>query len=322
MRWVDDYFRRALHKFNRQKIGEMKDINSVKARCPINILNLDVPRDNYETVKTMASANDAKIDEKIIFHTYWWGEFGRKQAFSIKSLFASQYTYQFEVWLWLDEDCQIDQSDTKWLESIGHLVKIKSYSINRDVGKSALNNRKVIFDDKKHLAFRADGFRMWALHEYGGIWFDLDIMFIRDLGEIIKLGEFIYGWEKQSYGNNALIYLRKSSPLNDYIVKKIKRTWSTQPWILFDYKDVELGELIVWPATLFDPLWKSDSQDYLFHRFQDFFVDMKKRGGGGILLETIFPYSYVYHWHNMWSEEIEEGSPFALLEKEVDKRIK
>lgn len=43
------------------------------------------------------------LTEKTIFHAYWHGTFGLKQAFSIKSFLCTQNLESTELWLWLDE---------------------------------------------------------------------------------------------------------------------------------------------------------------------------------------------------------------------------
>src|SRR5689334_9531566 len=42
------------------------------------------------------------------FHYYWHGEIGAKQAFALKSFFATQDLSRSELWLWLDGDCGYD----------------------------------------------------------------------------------------------------------------------------------------------------------------------------------------------------------------------
>ena len=44
------------------------------------------------------------LTEKTIFHAYWHGTFGLKQAFSIKSLLCTQNMESIEIWLWLDSE--------------------------------------------------------------------------------------------------------------------------------------------------------------------------------------------------------------------------
>ena len=78
------------------------------------------------------NAFEKSEERKVIFHTYWYGEFGRKQAFSIKSLIATQNSYDYEVWLWLDADTYNEDEivNNKFLSELYPFIKIKRYSVN------------------------------------------------------------------------------------------------------------------------------------------------------------------------------------------------
>lgn len=260
-----------------------------------------------------------KMNSKILFHTYWCGLFGRKQCFSIKSLLATQNKYNYEVWLWLDEKARELNKDNPWIEQIQDRIKICYYNPAIDITESSFRKIIFLFDNCSNLAFRADGFRMWVLHKYGGVWFDLDIMFLKDLQPLFLGDEFIYAWENCCYGNNALIYLKKNSYLNRYLFKKVSRRITTQPWSLFDYKDSKLYGLKVYSASLFDPLWVNQKGNYEVDSFSDFF---KRASNKDINVWKLFPWSYAYHWHNLWEFEIEENSYFELFESEFDSILK
>lgn len=260
-----------------------------------------------------------ETSNKIIFHTYWKGQFGQKQAFSIKSLIATQKQYEFEIWLWLDyEDKEINRSN-KYIEDLKGFLQIKYYDVKTSIQNHPFKKVYNLFDEHKNLAFRADGVRMWALSEYGGVWFDLDIMFIKDMHEFFIGPEFVYSWEKQNYANNALIYLRKNSETNKYLVKKVIKKHSTQPWALFNYKDKKLNSFKVYPASLFDPLWGIQNENlYIIKNFEEFFdKPIHKK----ITPSEAFPYAYAYHWHNLWKKEVVEGSLFSQFENYFENEI-
>lgn len=290
---------------------------------PQNVLSKDsIFRMKHFDIKDYISPVSSEIFEKtnnkIIFHTYWKGEFGRKQAFSVKSLLATQVDYKYEVWLWLDSKDKKLNSSNKYLNELRKYIVIKYYNPKENLLNHPFNKILFLFEDYSNLAFRADGFRMWALSEFGGVWFDLDIMFIRNMKEFWMGSEFVYSWEKQGYANNALIYLRKDSYTNRYLAKKVLKKHSTQPWALFNYKDKHLKELTVFPASLFDPLWGLHGEKYIINSFEEFFdkiVDNNK------IPIDVFPYSYTYHWHNLWDREIKSKSLFSNFEKYFEKII-
>ena len=265
-------------------------------------------------------------DNKIIFHCYWYGTFGRKQALSIKSLLATQKSYRYEIWLWLDEEApeaNTNGKDNPYINQICEHVNIKSYS--PDLAKSVLIFRKIpkAFNQQKYLAARSDSFRIWALYEYGGCYFDLDVMFLRDMGNLFMGSEFVYAWEKQAYANSAIIFMRKGSYTCKYTAKKFALMHRAQPWIIFRYSNRKLHDLKLYPCSLFDPLWYHDGEKYIFHDFEGFFRSNAVISNGTITSPVaIFPYSYCYHWHNLWDAEVEHDSPFEFCEKYFDNILK
>lgn len=280
---------------------------------PATIVNMNCDFSPFQSASGLRNAQMVfeKIEsDKVIFHCYWYGSLGRMQIASIASLAATQISYEYEIWLWIDEAKKESNINNPWLNKLPKQVKIKYY--NPEMVKDVPSFRKVfyLFDESQKLAFRADGFRMWALHEFGGFYFDLDIIFLRDMGKLIKGPEFVYAWEKQQYANNAILYLRKNSWINEYLARKIKRIHSTQPWALFNYGDKKLKNLKLLSTSTFDPIWGDDDPAYPIHSFQEFFskpISLES-------IDNVFPFSYGYHWHNNWKAEIADNSLFARLE--------
>lgn len=261
-------------------------------------------------------------EEKINFHTYWYGEFGRKQAASLKSLICTQNLNNIEITLWLDGENGYDKyEENKYLYPLLPYVKVKKYVPEKEIQGTPFRKSAFLFNMKNNLAFRADGFRMLILYKYGSFYFDLDVLFLNDFTKLLMGNEFCYPWENQSFGNNAVLYLRKGSLLNKYISKKITRLKCTHPWILFDFNDKNLQSLFVYPCSFFDPLWQGDYESAPIKEFKDFFdkpfnqyINLNLEQ----LKEVFFPYSYAYHWHNNWNSEVQLNSFFYLFEKQLN----
>ena len=288
----------------------------------------DIHPSNYGSKSSAQKAFHDSQDNTIIFHCYWYGTFGRMQALSVKSLLASQKNYRYEVWLWLDADspdADTNDENNYYLNQVRDHVTIKSYT--PELVKSFPAFKKVFytFSADKKLAARSDDFRIWVLHEYGGCYFDLDVMFLRDMGCLFSGSEFVYAWEQQTYANSAVIFLRKGSYINEYIARKTASRQCAQPWVLFRYSDKHLYGMKLYECSLFDPLWiqNDDCEEYIFHDFDGFFQknDAVSRGKVQSPAE-MFPYSYCYHWHNRWQAEIEAASPFEFCEKFFDDVLK
>ena len=302
---LDDLLRKGFRYLNRQRIQEGT------ARTIVNMDYDILPFCSTGGLRNAQMVFEMIESEKVIFHCYWFGTLGRMQVASIVSLAATQISYAYEIWLWLDEATRASNINNPWLGKLPKGIRIKYY--NPNMVKTVPCFRKVfyLFEENRNLAFRADGFRLWALHEFGGFYFDLDVMFLKDMGQLIKGPEFVYAWEKQLYANNDIIYLRKNSWLNEYIARKVGKTHSTQPWVIFRYNDKKLRNLRLLSTSAFDPVWNDDDPEYVIHSFSEFFTKPVEVDD----LEHVFPYSYGYHWHNNWNTEINDMSLFAYLEK-------
>lgn len=247
--------------------------------------------------------------EKIIAHAYWYGEIGRKQAFSILSYLATQDLSQTEVWLWLDEESgYAGYEQNVYLKGLLPYIKIKKYN-PKDELKGVICFNRIIFTQKDNLAYRADGFRLLVLYKYGGLYFDLDICFLEDVLCLCKKQGWCYGWEKQAYANNALLYFPRDgeNSLIKYLFFKAQRK-APMPWAVFNYTDRKLRHLIVYPYQLFDPAWMNQN-----HEASDESFDLFFQSDG--FSKDFYPGALAYHWHNRWELTVEEGSNFAIFER-------
>lgn len=261
-----------------------------------------------EEILTRQEDTDKK-KEKVIAHAYWYGEIGRKQAFSILSYLATQDLSKTEVWLWLDEESgYTNYEQNAYLKELIPYIKVKKYNPKKELKGVPCFNR-IIFTQKDNLAYRADGFRLLALYKYGGLYFDLDICFLENILCICGKQDWCYGWEKQAYANNALLYFPKDGEqrLIQYLFFKAQRK-APMPWAILNYKDQRLRNLIVYPYQIFDPAWLNRNNEATDESFDRFF----QQDG---FLEEFYPGAFAYHWHNRWEMAVENGSNFAVFEK-------
>ena len=304
------------NKINRFYTGDIKD--SYKNW---NLL------ENESLYTTLISDNErltysSLIPQKVIFHCYWHGHFGAKQAFSIKSYLCTQNLLNTELWLWLDADNGYQQLETnKYLKKLKSYVKILSWDFHKEIKNTPFERIESSFFNKKPLAAKGDDFRIVALAKYGGLYFDLDVMFLKDFTPLLNGLEFVYAWEYQPYANSALLYLRKNSFVNKYIAAKYRRRRAGMPWVLFNYSDKKLSSLMNYPCTFFDPLWQGYIKGMPFKRFEDFFKPFTdyEREIDIISYKDFFPGAFTYHWHNCWSLPEYENSYFGIFNDEFDK---
>ena len=306
--------KRIPYRLNRQRFNEDNScIRNLKLVTDVDTYYSYIDDERREQLKSeiISKAHSAGKQEgrKVIAHAYWYGEIGRKQAFSILSYLATQDLSKTEVWLWLDEECGYSgYEQNSYLKELLPYIKVLKYNPNEELKGIPCFN-KIIFTETSNLAYRADGFRILVLYKYGGLYFDLDICFLDDVLCLCGTQDWCYAWEKQAYANNALLYFPKGTEtsLIKYLLYKAQRK-APMPWAILNYSDKKLRNMIVYPYQIFDPAWLNDKNEATHEFFDQFFRESASS-------DEFYPGAIAYHWHNRWGLEIDEDSQFARLER-------
>jgi len=302
-----------------------KPINSIKPPQPNNgesytnykhLSDLKLYSDNEYCLNYLkTSMYDCKEPSNlgIIFHAYWIGMIGEKQIFSINSVLATQKAAK--VILWIDKKSWNLNKKNNLLENMRGKIEIVCYDVFKEIKGTPFETLdRLHFSQYSDLPLRADVFRIIILSKYSGVYFDLDIFFLRDISNLCK-NDFIYCWERQPYGNSAVLHL-KSSNLIENIALSIKEINTFIPWILFNYANKNLKDLFVYPVTFFDPVWRiTNEKGYLYpiKSFSEFFNNSSNLS----TYRDFFPGVYAYHWHNQWNVKPVQYSYFDIFQKEL-----
>lgn len=265
----------------------------------------------------------------LLAHTFWHGELDEKQLFSIKSFICTQDMNKFEVLIWMDGDEWYKKAlDNKELQQLIKLskgkIKLKKWNFLEEIKGTPFQRIKWYFNWNKLLPAVADDFRIIALYKYGGLYFDLDIMFVKDFTPLLLRDEFVYAWEHQPFANSALLYLRQGSYLSQQLAKIMIRKKSSQPWALFQYKIKSLAPLMVYPCSMFDPLWTGYEEGMPLKEFEDFFQELNDNFIQNERIESykdFFPGIYAYHWHNCWKVKVHQNSYFRMFDEEFNRML-
>lgn len=315
----------------RQKVWNMvgwfyyRIFNRMKCGNNDNITNWQTiePKSCYD----IYSATEQPKLAPILAHTFWHGEILEKQLFCIKSFLCTQDMTLFELIIWLDgEEWYKKALENKKLNDLilksNNKIHIKQWNIKEEIKNTPFWSIRWYFKWERILPFVADDFRIIALYKYGGLYFDFDFMFIKDMKPLLMRDEFVYAWENQPFANNALIFFRKGSYISKSVCNLMIRCKSSQPWILFKYRRKKLAPLMVYPCFMFDPLWTGYKEGMPLKNFEDFF---KEFNSDFPKLETInsfkdfFPGVYAYHWHNQWNVTTFKNSYWGIFNEEFDK---
>lgn len=267
-----------------------------------------------------------QIGSKNVYHCFWCGDIERKQVFSIKSFLCTQNLEECRIILWLDVYSGFENyEENPFLKPVLPFIEVKSYDPVIEVKGTPWEDFLYIPNEKRDLVRRGDAFRFLMLYKYGGTYFDLDIMFLKDLGGLLN-AEFCYAWEIQPYANSAILNLKPGSDICAYLMEKTKKVGAASPWGIFLYSDSNLKDLYVLPCAFFDPIWQGLEPDkYPFNKFPEFFAPFDDEFRNKLNIRSykeFFPGCYAYHWHNRWKSAEYEESFFGIFDKEFNELLK
>ncbi len=264
------------------------------------------------------------LNSKMVIHFYWRVplEFGRKQLLAVKSAIVANYELNkenTEITLWSN----VDLSENEYLAPLKKFINIKIWDPLDEIKGTILEphldyyKRTIIEDSRNWIA--GDFFRLLCLYKYGGFYFDMDVLILRDLSPLYNY-EFLYQWgssgtqpsEPNIFFNGAIMRLNKNSNAAEKLVKETLNIMSapeTTNWSSTLYSRIQDKNLYYFPCAWFNTEWCLKDPSYNFDAF--------KSSGENNLFEGAF----TWHWHNKWNDEIEVGSKWQILEKMINDKF-
>lgn len=161
-------------------------------------------------------ANNYRLcsDEVVPFHLYWQGAVNVELLTAARSFLATQDLSQSVMWVW---STQAEPEDSRWTqlsEAAGDRLEWKSYDLESEIVGTPLEEEMdhiMVSDERRWVD--SDLFRVLILYNYGGIYFDADVILLRDFAPIMG-SEWLYQWGSScNYANGAIASLGKHSDL-------------------------------------------------------------------------------------------------------------
>lgn len=254
-------------------------------------------------IKNNEKISNEKTEVIRYFHCFWKGKLSDLHYMSLKSLINTHPNVTIILWT---PDLFELQSTYSWIK-IKKLLKekIQVYQINKnhfiEANAERLYSKYSILtinkpDIKRYnaeIAYASDIVRFVVLYIYGGVWFDLDILFLRNF-DSIKINRYVSQWGTDMCGNAAILRLEKGHDLIDKVINKYEKPF--YPTTTFKLENTL--DLTILPSTFFDILWRPQDQipnNLQFNNLDDFFH----------ISEWKMPKElYAYHWHNRWNKNI------------------
>lgn len=236
-------------------------------------------------MKLITNFDYPSYGDELDYHCIWFGGLLDHHVLCLASLFATQQNPT--VTMWTDAD-----SYNKLTPLLG---VFSNYKFTIKIGTFRENS------GYQMTMFRADKWRLQILKEYGGIYFDMDIVFFKDISWFANYGPIVHeGYTSERTFNNAIMYYPKQHPGLDYWLSRIGEgqfDWS-KIFEIQKMSDENFGADML-PNAVSDRGWGGGGPSC-----DDFFETT------GLTHESMVD-SFFYHWHNRWSKSIHNPDTLA-----------
>jgi len=297
----------------------------------MQVFHPELEQDYVKTIK-LAPAPGAVSPEKVIFHTLWddLSTLSEKNIMSLKSAYLTNVKGQRgrSIILWTYGDVP----SNPFVQQAEQYATIKKFVWNEMLTDSPLHDRKEHPAIKRHMediaSDSSDLARYLLLWRYGGVWFDLDVFFLRSFDPLYAAfpdEAMVYAWEYRPWPNGAIFICLKAqhphmrSLLN--FMLSLNRDhghggssfgfWSNPNDPPPDLSYQSPIPLTVLPCSWFDASWIQNPMGF---QFSNFFQGSSSTFNVG----NFFPGAFAYHWHNQWAAAIPETSPARQLMESLE----
>tara|TARA_R110000824_G_scaffold102641_9_gene244207 strand:- start:53 stop:988 length:936 start_codon:yes stop_codon:yes gene_type:complete len=291
--------------------------------------------DYREGLKLLHSIKDEDYsysEEITYFHVYTEVN-TPKELMAIKSYLATQNLEKTKLIVWSDRDISAQEN----IQPFKDLVIFKVYS-PRDLAVGTplegVETHLTTGGDRNH--WMSSGImRFLVLYKFGGIYFDMDMILLRDFKPILGQ-DFAYQWggatdfakerrgEPDCHGPCAAML--GASIGGDYINACMQRLIITPPTGGTCYDEDMMGYVYrdtpftVFPSTFFDTEWLISKVDEpLSIELENSRIEHKLEDHRNLFLDA-----FAWHWHNSSykAKEVVDGSKFDLLDKLTSEKLK
>ncbi|KAI0375296.1 hypothetical protein BV20DRAFT_960400 [Pilatotrama ljubarskyi] len=238
---------------------------------------------------------------------------------------------EFHLWNTTEQLDNIDELRDDWRRLGDKLLSSQDADVEKEAQKQV--GSSVALDGKTketHATYNklpvilSDLVRFVLCHRYGGVYLDVDMLFLRDWEELWGWpGAFSYRWSHEDRYNTAVLRLRRGSALGTFLLRTALRNgFDFHPITVTQYlKEAHMERLLFRvPDALFDPAWLNtdhrkprpwSSIEYLqrdrpaqpfFTDFDNFFNTPPEMSGAPSVVgfDSFFRGAFLYHYHNEW----------------------
>lgn len=272
--------------------------------------------DSYNFLNNIDDKNYTYPKEKINFHVYTEVK-NEKELECIKSFFATQNLNKTNLIIWSDYDI----SNLECLAPFKKYITFKIYNPSSEIIGTPLENLSYAFLKDNKYYVQSDILRILLLHKYGGVWFDMDIIFLRDFKPILDQ-EYMYQWgdiiDFEGFGPcGSILSIKQNSFLSNELIKEILKTPLNNYIPTMFGKDLfakvyKKNKFTIFPSSFFNIEW------LMSQLHQDWWFDTE------CCDEFLFLKCFSWHWHNSSNKNkiINDKSKFFKLIQINNKKLK
>lgn len=285
--------------------------------------NPELYSDYEKALSFLQGVPDAPIPgDPVNFHLYSEVK-NRKEALAVRSFFATQNLDRCRLILWSDWDVR----NNLLLAPLKDLIEFRVFNPLEEGRGTILEDSPnvLLATDRKH--YMSSGLlRFLACHKYGGVWYDMDMVLLRDLSPVLDQ-EFSYMWGSETDFVNfgscaAFMNIHKGSEHSNICMEELLKAPIRPDSVSRDHemlaKVYKRRPFTVFPSAFFNTEWQIN----------------QKYAGLGTAIEKgwfsptehsgeLFLEAFSWHWHNSASKDlpIRNDSKFDRIEKLTNERL-
>lgn len=281
--------------------------------------------DYRECLKFLANvkAEDHPWPDHVVKFHHYSEVTNKKQLLAIESYFATQDQEHTRLVLWSDWDVK----DNPLLAPYRSKIDFRVFDpIALAVGTLLQNKADLLLaDDTKHY-MRSGLLRFLALYKEGGIWYDMDMVLLRDLRPILDQ-EFAYVWAQEHHDFTkfgpcaAFMGMRAGSEHAKVCLQELGNAPAIPNSVSRDCdmlrKVYARRPFTVFPAAFFNVEWQMPGKEEDRLRTGWF---KRTKESDDLCLE-----SFAWHWHGSGGtrahERVEPGSKFDQIQKHITAQL-
>ncbi|KAI9272028.1 hypothetical protein BY458DRAFT_509266 [Sporodiniella umbellata] len=269
--------------------------------------------DCYQFASTIQPSSTTKT--QVIFHAYWRADLapiGPKQVATLRSFFATQSNSSV-LYLWSNGDLSKSEGIQYIQSKVGSRLETRFYDAHKLAQGTPVSGSKYLSLRDELGYLDGDLLRLLVVYQYGGVWFDMDALFVRDLSPLLEQ-EWLQQWD---------CYLPNGFPFNGAFM----RFYRHSPYVCEMLSEIATGpsprpDTFDWGGYMYYRIYRR----LLYHGirpwsvlpwcFTDSMLCSPENSMPNAFEEASFSAkalmsTFAYHWHNQWKKQ--PGSLFRFL---------